>query len=143
MVREQLKDEEKRKLNKESFVKLYGIFRYLLPYKTKFIIGLVVLILGSFLLLSFPFVAGKLIDVASGKGTLPRFVSHEPFSLFGLDNEQLIHFGFLFDMTDSKYSYFSIGKPISYSITMSFKGSEVPSVIGFVFIGRIPFRLIF
>jgi len=67
MARTQLKDEEKRKLNKENFGKLYGIFRYLLPYKSLFIVGLTCLVIGSFLLLAFPYVAGKLIDVASGK----------------------------------------------------------------------------
>lgn len=69
MATEKIKAEEKRALNKENFGKLYGIFRYLLPYKSKFIIGLIFLVLGSFLLLAFPLIAGKLIDVASGKGT--------------------------------------------------------------------------
>ncbi|UXX80706.1 ABC transporter transmembrane domain-containing protein [Reichenbachiella carrageenanivorans] len=69
MAKEKIKAEDKRALNKENFGKLYGIFRYLLPYKTKFIIGLVFLVLGSFLLLAFPLIAGKLIDVASGEGT--------------------------------------------------------------------------
>lgn len=67
MARTQLKEEEKRKLNKENFSKLYGIFSYLIPYKGMFIIGLISLVIGSFLLLAFPYVAGKLIDVASGK----------------------------------------------------------------------------
>lgn len=69
MAKEKIKAEEKRALNKENFVKLYGIFRYLLPYKSKFVIGLIFLVLGSFLLLAFPFIAGKLIDVASGDGS--------------------------------------------------------------------------
>ncbi len=67
MAKERLKDEEKRKLNKENFGKLYGIFRYLLPYKGSFFIGLLCLAIGSVLLLSFPYVAGKLIDVAGGQ----------------------------------------------------------------------------
>ncbi|WP_084373191.1 ABC transporter ATP-binding protein [Reichenbachiella faecimaris] len=69
MAKEKIKAEEKRALNKENFGKLYGIFKYLLPYKAKFVIGLIFLVLGSFLLLAFPFIAGKLIDVASGEGT--------------------------------------------------------------------------
>ncbi|MEP2024381.1 MAG: ABC transporter transmembrane domain-containing protein [Reichenbachiella sp.] len=69
MAKEKIKVEEKRALNKENFGKLYGIFKYLIPYKTKFVIGLVFLVLGSFLLLAFPFIAGKLIDVASGEGS--------------------------------------------------------------------------
>ncbi|MEO9805552.1 MAG: ABC transporter transmembrane domain-containing protein [Reichenbachiella sp.] len=69
MAKEKLKAEEKRALNKENFRKLYGIFRYLLPYKAKFLIGLAFLVLGSFFLLAFPLITGKLIDVASGEGT--------------------------------------------------------------------------
>ncbi|PIB36711.1 multidrug ABC transporter ATP-binding protein [Reichenbachiella sp. 5M10] len=66
MAREKLKEEDKRKLNGENFKKLYGIFQYLIPYKSKFIVGLIFLVIGSFLLLAFPLVAGKLIDAASG-----------------------------------------------------------------------------
>lgn len=61
--------EEKRALNKENFKKLLGVFRYILPYKGAFIAGLVLLFFTSGILLSFPYVAGKLIDVASGRGT--------------------------------------------------------------------------
>ena len=67
MARQQLKEGEKRKFNKENLGKLYGIFKYLLPYKTPFFIGLICLAIGSVLLLAFPFIAGKLIDVASGQ----------------------------------------------------------------------------
>ncbi|MBU2915842.1 MULTISPECIES: ABC transporter ATP-binding protein [Reichenbachiella] len=66
MAREKLKEEDKRKLNGENFKKLYSIFQYIVPYKSKFLVGLVFLVVGSFLLLAFPLVAGKLIDVAGG-----------------------------------------------------------------------------
>ncbi|MEQ8810954.1 MAG: ABC transporter transmembrane domain-containing protein, partial [Imperialibacter sp.] len=61
--------EEKRPLNKDNFKKLLGVFRFILPYKAGFIVGLVLLLFTSGILLSFPYVAGKLIDVASGKGS--------------------------------------------------------------------------
>ena len=64
--REQLKDSEKRSLNKSNFKKLLGIFRFIVPYKTRFIMGMICLIFGSVILLSFPYLAGKLVDVASG-----------------------------------------------------------------------------
>jgi len=66
MARAKLEKEEKRSLNKKNFQKLFGIFKYLLNYKARFIVGLIFLILSSFLLLGFPYVAGKLIDVATG-----------------------------------------------------------------------------
>ncbi|WP_339785333.1 MAG: ABC transporter ATP-binding protein [Imperialibacter sp.] len=64
-----LEKEEKRPLNKDNFKKLLGVFRFILPYKAGFIAGLVLLLFTSGILLSFPYVAGKLIDVASGKGS--------------------------------------------------------------------------
>lgn len=66
--RTSLEEGEKRKLNKEGIRKLLGIFRFVLPYRKTFILGLVALGLSSGTLLSFPFFAGKLLDVAQGKG---------------------------------------------------------------------------
>lgn len=65
-----LKDQEgeKKKLDKEGIRKLLGIFRFVLPYRKTFALGLVALALSSGTLLSFPFFAGKLLDVAQGKG---------------------------------------------------------------------------
>lgn len=62
-----LEETEKRKLNKQNFGKLGGIFNFMLPYKVHFILGLIFLAFSSSLLLTFPFVAGKLIDTASGE----------------------------------------------------------------------------
>lgn len=63
-----VEEADKRKLNKEGIKKLLGVFRFVLPYRTTFILGLVALGLSSGTLLSFPFFAGKLLDVAQGKG---------------------------------------------------------------------------
>lgn len=62
-----LEEGEKRKLNKQSMRKLGGIFNFMLPYKFHFVLGLIFLVFSSSLLLTFPFVAGKLIDTASGE----------------------------------------------------------------------------
>ena len=66
MARKKLKEEEKRKLNKENMRKLLGIYRFILPYKWKFVVGLICLLMSSFLIMAFPVLAGKLLDVASG-----------------------------------------------------------------------------
>jgi ABC-type multidrug transport system fused ATPase/permease subunit len=63
-----LEEGEKKKLNKEGIRKLLGIFRFVIPYRKTFILGLVSLALSSGTLLSFPYFAGKLLDVAQGKG---------------------------------------------------------------------------
>lgn len=61
-----LDPEEKPKLTKENLSKLGGIFRFLLPYRWAFFLGMVFLLFSSLTLLTFPFVAGKLIDTAQG-----------------------------------------------------------------------------
>jgi ABC transporter fused permease/ATP-binding protein len=62
-----LEEHEKRKLTKHNLSKLGGIFRFLMPYRTTFFLGMGFLLLSSLTLLTFPFVAGKLIDTAQGQ----------------------------------------------------------------------------
>ncbi len=59
-------DEEKKPLNKENFSKLLGIFSFIKPYKGYFIAGLFFLLISSTTLLGFPYITGKLVDVAQG-----------------------------------------------------------------------------
>ncbi len=79
-----LDPEEKRKLNKQNLSKLGGIFRFLLPYKTEFIAGLVFLLFSSLTLLTFPFVAGKLIDTAQGSSWIVNDVNSIALILIGI-----------------------------------------------------------
>ena len=72
--KEALREEDKRKVNKQTLSELMGIFRFALPYKGWFIVGLVSLALSSVTLLAFPYLAGKLLDIASGK-PVPYFSS--------------------------------------------------------------------
>lgn len=62
-----LDEGEKKPVNISTLRKLLGIFQFVLPYRGIFILGLVALALSSATVLSFPFLAGKLLDVASGK----------------------------------------------------------------------------
>ncbi len=62
-----LDEGEKKAVNISNLRKLLGIFQFVLPYRGTFLIGLVALALSSATVLSFPFLAGKLLDVASGK----------------------------------------------------------------------------
>ncbi|MFZ1807021.1 MAG: ABC transporter transmembrane domain-containing protein [Cyclobacteriaceae bacterium] len=66
---ERVKDEEveKPKLNRSGFQKLIGVFRFVRPYQWTLLLGILCLVLSSVTLLSFPYFAGKLLDVASGK----------------------------------------------------------------------------
>lgn len=88
--RERLKEEEKRKLNRHSLKKLVGIFRFMLPYRAYFTAGLLSLTLSSFTILSFPYLAGTLLDVASGKDAKLLFgitltsISQVTIALFGV-----------------------------------------------------------
>ncbi|HRI80116.1 MAG TPA: ABC transporter transmembrane domain-containing protein, partial [Cyclobacteriaceae bacterium] len=62
-----LEEGEKKALTGSNLRKLLGIFRFVLPYKLTFGIGLLALALSSATTLAFPFLAGKLLDVASGQ----------------------------------------------------------------------------
>lgn len=65
--KEILNDEDKRPLNKTGIRQLTGVFRFMLPYKGLFALGLFALAFSSLILLAFPRLAGELLDVASGK----------------------------------------------------------------------------
>ncbi|WP_210114290.1 ABC transporter ATP-binding protein [Hymenobacter aquaticus] len=60
-------DVPKKKITKESFRHGLRIFRYVLPYRLKFIVGIVLLTLSSATTMAFPWVIGKLTDTANGK----------------------------------------------------------------------------
>ncbi|GAB3227619.1 ATP-binding cassette domain-containing protein [Algoriphagus aestuariicola] len=79
-----LDPEERRKLNKQNLSKLGGIFRFLLPYKWAFVLGLVFLLFSSLTLLTFPFVAGKLIDTAQGSSWIVSDVNSIAWILIGI-----------------------------------------------------------
>jgi len=64
---ELVSDAPKPKLTKEAFQRGLRIFRYVLPYRAKFIVGMVLLTLSSATFMAFPWVAGKLVDAANGK----------------------------------------------------------------------------
>jgi ABC-type multidrug transport system fused ATPase/permease subunit len=65
-IREGLREEEKRPVNRETLSQMMGIFRFALPYKGWFIIGLIALICSSSTMLAFPYLAGELLDIANG-----------------------------------------------------------------------------
>ncbi len=68
MAKKSFLDEgEKKPITASNLRKLLGIFRFVLPYKNIFSVGLLALVLSSATVLSFPYLAGKLLDVASGK----------------------------------------------------------------------------
>lgn len=67
MAKQYQEEGEKRPLTKAGVKKFLGVFRFVLPYKWIFVVGLVALSLSSGVLLSFPYLSGKLLDVAQGK----------------------------------------------------------------------------
>ncbi|MCX2740033.1 ABC transporter ATP-binding protein [Pontibacter anaerobius] len=62
--------EGRKKITKESFRRGLQIFGYVLPYKYKFIIGLVFLVLSSLTMMAFPYLVGKLFDSSNANGLL-------------------------------------------------------------------------
>ncbi|MCB0486873.1 MAG: ATP-binding cassette domain-containing protein [Cyclobacteriaceae bacterium] len=77
--------EDKPKITKEGFARLIGIFRFVKPYRSVLTVGIVCLMLSSVTLLSFPYFAGKLLDVASGKGGFfLTSINHIALALIGI-----------------------------------------------------------
>jgi ATP-binding cassette subfamily B protein len=102
-ISEPLRKEDKRAINANSFKKLMGIFRFMLPHKWLFFYGLVCLVLSSGTMLSFPFFAGQLLDLASGK-EVPYFSS--------IDQVALALIGILL-----LQSFFSFTRVYTFSVT--------------------------
>jgi len=66
-TREPLREEDKRTISLSNLKNITGIFRFILPYKWMFILGIISLFFSSLTVLSFPYFAGMLLDIASGK----------------------------------------------------------------------------
>lgn len=60
---------DKIKITSKRAKVVFSLFKFIAPYKTTFILGMVFLLLSSITFLIFPFVTGKLIDGAMGKKT--------------------------------------------------------------------------
>ena len=76
-MRKNQEETKKQKLNKASFSKLLGIYKFMIPYKFWFILGLISLLFSSTVLLGFPYFTGKLIDTSLGENN---------WMLNGIDN---------------------------------------------------------
>ena len=57
----------KPKLTKDTFKRSLRVFRYVLPYRSSFVVGMVLLLLSSTTTMLFPWIIGKLVNVANGK----------------------------------------------------------------------------
>ena len=75
----------KAKINKENLKQALVLFKYLKPYRSKFILGLVFIALSAFTTSLFPLFLGKMIDAVSPGATLPGMDQGSQFG-FGLKN---------------------------------------------------------
>ena len=62
---------QKAKINKENLRQALVLFKYLKPYRGKFIAGLICIALSAFTTALFPLFLGKMIDAASPGATIP------------------------------------------------------------------------
>jgi ATP-binding cassette, subfamily B, bacterial len=68
MARRRNEDEgAKAPITKAGIRKVLGIFRFVVPYRPYFILGMIALTLSSLTALTFPFLAGKMLDAAQNK----------------------------------------------------------------------------
>jgi ATP-binding cassette subfamily B protein len=64
------KEDQKPRLSKEGLAAAIKIFEYVKPYRSPFIIGLILLFLSSTVFMVFPFIVGVMLDVAQGKASI-------------------------------------------------------------------------
>ncbi len=74
---------EKAKITRESLSQTLILFKYIKPYRSKFILALVFIALSAFTTMLFPFLLGKMIDAASPgtKLNLPQSTESFGFNL--------------------------------------------------------------
>ena len=63
---EVLEDDKNRKMNKETFREAMKIFEFVKPYRWSLIIGMILLFVSSMVFMLFPYLIGKMMDIASG-----------------------------------------------------------------------------
>jgi len=73
----------KAKINKENLRQALVLFKYLKPYRSQFILGMLFIALSAFTTSLFPLFLGKMIDAASPGATLPGMSTGSQFG-FGL-----------------------------------------------------------
>ena len=93
--------EDKIKLKKEDYLKAFGIFRYIKPYRSYFFAGFLFLILSSVTAMAFPYLIGQLFDAETGGGL--------QLNLFGLSSmTSLLALLFIIFFAQSIFSFFRI-----------------------------------
>lgn len=66
---EEIAPQDKKKLSKDGLKKALSLFKYTLPYKNVFIIGMVFLVLSTLTTMAFPLLIGEMTKVMEGKST--------------------------------------------------------------------------
>jgi len=106
-----VEERPKTKVTKAALSRALEMFRFVRPYRAKFIIGMVLLVFSSSTTLVFPWVAGKLVDAANNKpyalpGGLVLTVGRIALALFGVTVLQgIFSFGRIWFFTQvSEYS---------------------------------------
>jgi ABC-type multidrug transport system fused ATPase/permease subunit len=122
-------DAPKPKLTKETFRRSLRVFRYVLPYRRSFLVGMVLLVLSSTTTMLFPWIIGKLVNVANGKplalpGGLTLNINQIAGGLFGITVLQgLFSFGRIWFFT--RVSEFTV-RDIRQALYAKFVSLPIP-----------------
>lgn len=63
---EVLEEDKNRKMNKETFREALKIFEFVRPYRWSLVIGMILLFVSSMVFMLFPYLIGKMMDIATG-----------------------------------------------------------------------------
>ena len=66
-------DSPKGKFNKEGIASALSIFKYILPYKWSFLVGMLLITLSSLVFIFFPWAFGEWLNIAIGK---PKYAQY-------------------------------------------------------------------
>ncbi len=122
-------DAPKPKLTKETFQRSLRVFRYVLPYRRTFLVGLVFLVCSSLTTMLFPWIIGKLVNVANGKplalpGGVSLNINQIAVGLFGITVLQgLFSFGRIWFFT--RVSEFTV-RDIRQALYAKFVSLPIP-----------------
>ena len=64
---EEISPQDKKKLSKDGLKKALSLFKYTLPYKNVFIIGMAFLVFSTLTTMAFPLLIGEMTKVMEGK----------------------------------------------------------------------------
>ena len=93
---ETLEEDKNRKMNTETFREAMKIFEFVKPYRLSLVVGMILLFVSSMVFMLFPYLIGKMMDIASG------------VDFYGMDLNDIFWLMFVVLVAQGVVSYFRV-----------------------------------